>query len=157
MMHERWVSVAVLCQLVVGVSVYAPSESHSTCTVLSAGIGGPLSHITPQRSFHQRHNSVLAIRFEGDATTSSWSILGILSPRASSVITLEMILCKYSRHSKGSCTRRALACTRFMLLFLVSYTVVVGSTTVCMRYSCIGGHVRYSMMALVWLVVPASC
>ena len=39
-------------------------------------VSGPLSHIAPQRSFHQKQRNALAIRVVGNETTSSWSRIG---------------------------------------------------------------------------------
>ena len=70
---------------------------HITSTHLI--LNGPLSRIAPQRSFHQRQ--------EMSWPFVSWAMkphhhgpeLGKLCLRASSVITIEVILCKYSRRS----------------------------------------------------------
>ena len=86
-------------------SVFTPTSEYSrsfpahritSCHLI---VNGPLSRIAPQRSFHQRQ--------EMSWPFVSWAMkphhhgpdLGKLCLRASSVITIEVILCKYSRRS----------------------------------------------------------
>ena len=83
-----------------------------------------------------RDTSALAIQFGCDATTSSWSYLGILSPRASSVITLEVILCKYCRHCNASRMSGDGAFLQLMLMFdCVGGAVLVKCEVECLRFN----------------------
>ena len=74
----------------------SPAHRITSCHLI---VNGPLSRIAPQRSFHQRQ--------EMSWPFVSWAMkphhhgpdLGKLCLRASSVITIEVILCKYSRRS----------------------------------------------------------
>ena len=49
------------------------------------------------REIHSARSEALAIPSASNSTTSSWSSLGLICPRVSSEITVEVILCKYSR------------------------------------------------------------
>ena len=52
------------------------------------------------RKVHSARSEALALPRAGNKTTSSWSSLGLICPRVSSEITVEVILCKYSRQPK---------------------------------------------------------
>jgi hypothetical protein len=49
------------------------------------------------RKVHSARSEALALPRASNITTSSWSSLGLICPRVSSEITVEVILCKYSR------------------------------------------------------------
>ena len=63
-----------------------------------AGKQGLQNHsVKLPRQAHSARSVALAIPSAGNTTTSSWSSLGLICPRVSSEITVEVILCKYSR------------------------------------------------------------
>ncbi len=64
------------------------------------------------RRIHSTRSDALAFPSASNITTSSWFSLGLVCPRVSSEITVEVILCKYSR-------RRQLACLRWRSLLQV--------------------------------------
>ena len=49
------------------------------------------------RKVHSARSEALALPRASNIRTSSWSSLGLICPRVSSEITVEVILCKYSR------------------------------------------------------------
>ena len=98
------------------VTIHTEAPSRHTYGMIS---NRPLSRITPQMSFHQRQE-MLSWPFV------SWAMkahhhgpeLGKLCLRVSSEITIEVILCKYSRRSLGDKEhpQRFCSCTRVCFL-----------------------------------------
>ena len=58
----------------------------------------PLSHIAPQSSFHQKRK-LWPFQLWAMQAHHHGLVLGLFCPRMSSEITVEVILCKYSRQS----------------------------------------------------------
>ena len=62
--------------------------------------------VTLLRQIHSARSEALAIPRASNTKTSSWSSLGLICPHVSSEITVEVILCKYSRQPKPPSKRR---------------------------------------------------
>ena len=70
-----------------------------------AGKQGLQNHsVKLPRQAHSARSVALALPSAGNTTTSSWSSLGLICPRVSSEITVEVILCKYSRQWESRAT-----------------------------------------------------
>ena len=114
-----------------------PAHRITSCHLI---VNGPLSRIAPQRSFHQRQ--------EMSWPFVSWAMkphhhgpdLGKLCLRASSVITIEVILCKYSRRSH----MRSLRATYRGMLHRLMFTAWDPFAWMCCKAGVAIRHVSYA-------------